>query len=55
MWTKNIDKRLIILQVLTEFYQKNNTIEIRRTELKKHCDNRLYELTNGAGRVRRFF
>jgi hypothetical protein len=47
MWTKNIDKNLIILQVLTEFYQKNNITEIRRTELKEHCDNRLYELTNG--------
>ena len=47
MWTKNIDKNLIILQVLYELYQKNNIDEIRRAELKEYCDNRLYELTSG--------
>jgi hypothetical protein len=47
MWTKNIDKRLLILQVLYRFYEKNNITEIRYGVLKELCDDRLNYETNG--------
>src|SRR4026208_1907995 len=47
MWTKNTDKRLLILQVLYDLYQKNNITEIRRVKLKELCDNKLNEETEG--------
>ena len=47
MWTKNLDKKLIILQVLHEFYEKNNETEIRRAKLNELCGDRLNQVTNG--------
>jgi len=47
MWTKNIDKILIILQVLLEIYEKNSITEIRRSVLKDRCDDELFKKTNG--------
>ena len=47
MWTKNLDKKLIILQVLHEFYEKNNETEIRRARLKELCEDWLNQVTGG--------
>lgn len=47
MWTKNIDKVTLILQVLYELFQKNNITTIRRTDLKERCNDRLIHLTRG--------
>src|SRR5438067_2089463 len=47
MWTKNIDKILIILQVLLEMYEKNNITEIRRSVLKDKCEDELNIKTGG--------
>jgi hypothetical protein len=47
MWTKNIDKRLIILQVLLEICEKNNITEVRRSVLKDRCDDELFKKTDG--------
>src|SRR5437762_12739657 len=47
MWTKNIDKRQIILQVLLEICEKNNITEVRRAVLKDRCDDELFKKTDG--------
>ena len=47
MRTKNLDKKLIILQVLHEFYEKNNETEIRRAKLNELCGDRLDQVTGG--------
>src|SRR5436309_628071 len=47
MWTKNIDKILIILQVLLEIYEKNSITKVRRSVLKKRCEDRLNIRTEG--------
>ena len=47
MWTKNPDKKLIILQIFSELYEKNNETEIRRARLKELCEDRLNQVTNG--------
>jgi hypothetical protein len=47
VWTKEIDRNLLILHVLYEFYQKNDLVEIRRARLRELCDDRLNEETNG--------
>jgi hypothetical protein len=47
MWTKNIDKRLLILQVLYRYYEKNRITEIRYGILKELRDDRLNYETNG--------
>ena len=44
MWTKNIDKKLIILQVIYENYEKNNKVEFRYSRLKEECEDRLEAL-----------
>jgi hypothetical protein len=47
MWTKNIDKELIILQVLLDIYEKDNITEIRRSVLKQKCEDQLNIKTGG--------
>lgn len=47
-WPKNIDHELIILESLSEYYEKSGKTHIRRAELKEICDKRLYEKTNGG-------
>ena len=47
MWTKNLDKKLIVLQILSEFYERNNETEIRRARLKESCEDRLNQVTGG--------
>lgn len=46
-WPKYIDHELILLESISEYYEKNNKTEVRRTELKEICDKRLYERTEG--------
>jgi hypothetical protein len=46
--TKNIDKVLIILQVLLDIYEKDSITEIRRSVLKERCEDQLNKKTNGA-------
>ena len=46
-WPKYIDHELILLESISEYYEKNNKTEVRRTELKEICDKRLYEKTEG--------
>lgn len=46
-WPKYIDHELILLESISEYYEKNNKTEVRRTELKEICDERLYEKTEG--------
>lgn len=43
MRTKNIDIKLIILQVLHNLWQKNTTIEIRRARLKETSEDYLWK------------
>jgi hypothetical protein len=43
MWTKHIDKKLIILHVLLEEYQKTGITKIRRSLLKDMCNDKLLE------------
>src|SRR5690348_9073894 len=42
------DKKLIILDEALNYYEKNNVEEIRYSELKRLCNNRLTKLTNGC-------
>ena len=46
-WPKYIDHELILLESLSEYYEKSGKTVIRRTELKELCDKRLYEKTDG--------
>jgi len=41
------DKKLIILDEALKQFEKNNANQIRYSELKKLCNNRLADLTNG--------
>jgi hypothetical protein len=45
VWTKEIDRKLLVLRVLRELYQNNRTSEIRRATLKELCDDRLDQET----------
>jgi hypothetical protein len=47
VWTKEIDRKLLILHVSYEFYQKNHLVEIRRARLRELCDDRLNQETDG--------
>lgn len=47
MRTKNIDKIMIILQVLLDIYEKNNITEVRRSMLKERCEDQSYTKTDG--------
>jgi hypothetical protein len=47
MWTKNIDKMLIILQVLLDIYEKDNITGVRRSVLKERCEDQLNVKTAG--------
>ena len=47
MWTKNIDKILIILKVLLEIYENNHITEVRRSVLKDRCNDELFKKTDG--------
>jgi hypothetical protein len=51
MWTKKIDRKNLVLRVLRELYQNNQTSEIRRANLKNSCDDRLNQETNGRHEV----
>jgi hypothetical protein len=46
-WPKYIDHELILLESLSEYYEKHGRTQIRRAELKELCDDRLYEKTDG--------
>jgi hypothetical protein len=46
-WPKYIDHELILLESISEYYEKNNKTEVRRTELKEISDKRLCEKTEG--------
>ena len=48
MWTKKVDRKILILRVLYGLYQKNSTSEIKRARLKEVCDDRINLETNGA-------
>jgi hypothetical protein len=41
------DKKLIILDEALKQYEKNNVNQMRYSELKNLCNNRLADLTNG--------
>jgi hypothetical protein len=45
--TKSLDKKLIVLQILYEFYERNHETEIRRARLKELCEDRLNQVTGG--------
>lgn len=45
--TKKLDKKLLILQVIYEYYKKNNVSTLRRVQLKDLCNDRLFEMTGG--------
>jgi hypothetical protein len=47
MWTKKVDRMLLILTVLHELYQNNGIPEVRRARLKELCDDRLNQETDG--------
>jgi hypothetical protein len=47
MWTKKVDKEILILHVLFDLYQKNNKTEFRYTQLKELCNDHLNAFTNG--------
>jgi hypothetical protein len=47
LWTKDIDKEMLILEVLVQEYEKNGVKEIRRAALKELCDDMLNEKTEG--------
>jgi hypothetical protein len=51
MWTKKVDRKMLILRVLYELYQNNPTSEIKRAKLKEECDDRINLETNGAHEV----
>ena len=46
--TKKLDKKLLILQVIYEYYKKNNVSTLRRVQVKEPRNNtRLFEMTGG--------
>lgn len=47
MWTKKVDRNLLILRVLYEFYLNNLTVEIRRARLRELSDDKLNQETSG--------
>ena len=47
LWTKDIDKEMLILEVLVQEYEKNGVKEIRRAALMELCDDMLNEKTEG--------
>lgn len=47
LWTKDIDKQMLILEVLVQEYEKNGVKEIRHAALKELCDDMLNEKTEG--------
>jgi hypothetical protein len=51
MWTKHIDKKLIILHVLLEEYQKTGITEIRRSMLKSSCIDKLINESGGSQEI----
>jgi hypothetical protein len=53
MWTKHIDKKLIILHVLLEEYQKTGVTNVRRSRLKDMCNDKLLEESGGSQEIYR--
>jgi hypothetical protein len=51
MWTKHIDKKLIILHVLLEEYQKTGLTNVRRSRLKDMCNDKLLEESGGSQEI----
>lgn len=51
MWTKHIDKKLIILHVLLEEYQKTGVTNVRRSRLKDMCNDKLLEESGGSQEI----
>ena len=51
MWTKHIDKKLIILHVLLEEYQKTGVTNVRRSRLKDKCNDKLLEESGGSQEI----
>jgi hypothetical protein len=47
MWTKRVDKKMLILMVLHELHQNSPISEIRRARLRELCDDRLNQETDG--------
>jgi hypothetical protein len=45
--TKKLDKKLLILQVIYEYYKKHNASVLRRVRLKELSNDRLFEMTGG--------
>jgi hypothetical protein len=51
MWTKHIDKKLIILHVLLQEYQETGITEIRRSTLKSKCIDKLIDESGGSQEI----
>jgi hypothetical protein len=48
VWTKEVDRKILMLRVLYELYQNNPTLEVRRARLKEACDDRLCQETKST-------
>jgi hypothetical protein len=51
MWTKYVDKKLIILHVLLEEYRKTGVTKVRRSRLKDMCIDKLLEESGGSQEI----